>query len=266
MANLLLPVGRMVAGSMYKPNDKDFEGKTLVVKSGPNVGKPRLDYFFAVAIKKGQERHWAETPWGQVIWVAGHTGFPNGEAQRPTFSWKVDDGDSTIPNRRNVIPNTKEGYAGHWVVKCSSGYPPRIYNANGTQQLLEPDAVKCGYFIQMAGTVDANGSVGNPGVYINHSMVALAGYGPEIVSGPDASAVGFGGQLPQGASPTPIGGTFNPAPPQSPSGAVPAYGATPPMHPAAGYAPPPAYPAPGAPSAAPGAGNYMMPPIPGQHR
>ena len=50
--NITTPVGRLVAGSPYKGSDKDAEGRPLVVKNGPDAGKPRLDFYFAVAIPK----------------------------------------------------------------------------------------------------------------------------------------------------------------------------------------------------------------------
>ena len=217
MTNLLTPVGRMVAGSMYKPNTTDYQGNPLTIKTGPNAGQPRQEYFFAIAIAKAGEQHWSQTEWGQVIAQAGFSGFPNGEAQnRQDFAWKITDGDSQQPNRNNVAPCSKEGYPGHWVLGFSSSFAPKLYNADGTQQLTEPDAIKCGYFIQVSGSVEANGNTNNPGVYLNHNMVALAGYGEEIHTGPDPRSVGFGGQpLPAGASATPLGGGFNPAQPPS---------------------------------------------------
>ena len=76
--SLLTPIGRMVAGSMYKPNDKAFDGSPLVVKSGPNAGQPRVEYYFGLAIPKGSEQHWSQTEWGQLIYNAGVQGFPGG--------------------------------------------------------------------------------------------------------------------------------------------------------------------------------------------
>lgn len=212
MATLLTPVGRMVAGSLYKPNTTDWQGNPLVTKTGANAGQPRQEYFFQIAIAKGSEQHWSQTPWGAVIFNAATEGFPNGEPQRPDFAWKVTDGDSTVPNKKGVTPVSKTGFAGHWVLGFSSGFAPSVYTADGTQQIAEPDAVKNGYYIQVSGTVVANGNAGNAGVYLNHDMVALAGYGEEIHNRPDAAAVGFGGvALPVGASPTPLAGSFNPA-------------------------------------------------------
>lgn len=212
--DILFPIGRLVRGSLYKGQDKDAEGKPLVVKSGPNAGQARLDFYFAVAVpKQPGHTHWAQTEWGQLIWGVGHAAFPQA-AQSPSFAWKVLDGDSTVPNKKGRKPCDNEGYPGNWVVQFSSGFAPKIFTADGTQQITEVDAVKLGYFVQVYGSCDGNGSQSQPGVFVNHSMVAMAGYGPEIVVGPDASAVGFGrGPAPAGMMSAPAAGAFNPAPP-----------------------------------------------------
>ena len=243
--NFTTPVGRLVMGSLYKPQTTDAENRPLVVKSGPNAGQPRQDYFFAVAIPKGPEPHWAHTEWGQKIWNAGHTGFPQGQANAPTFAWKVVDGDSQTPNRKGHKPCDREGYPGNWVISFSSGFAPKIYNKDGSAPIVEPNAVKLGYYVQVNGDVVDNGSLQQPGVFINHNMVALAAFGEEISVGPDASAVGFGnGPLPAGAKAMPAGAFTPPVTPGAPAtpGAVPPPGA--PAAPAApgapaGYVPPP---------------------------
>jgi hypothetical protein len=229
---ILFPPSRIVQGSLYKPNTTDAEGNPLVTKTGPNAGQPRVDFFFAIAIAKGAETHWNQTPWGQKIYATGVQGFPQGQHSRPDFAWKIEDGDSTVPNKKGVVPNTREGWKGHWVVKLSGGYAPKIYNSDGTQQLLEADYVKPGYFVEAYAKVESNDSNSQPGVYLNHSMVAFSGFGPEIHFGPDAKSVGFGKTaLPAGVSQAPVGGNFNPATPP----AVPAVTAPPPAQ----VAPPP---------------------------
>lgn len=255
--DILFPIGRLVRGSLYKGQDKDAEGKPLVIKSGVNAGQPRLDFYFAVAIPKGPEQHWAQTEWGAVIWGVGHAAFPQA-AQAPTFAWKVIDGDSAVPNRKGRKPCDTEGYKGNWVVQFSSGYAPRIFSADGTQQITEPDAVKLGYFVQVYGSCDGNGSQSQPGVFVNHSMVAMAGYGPEIVVGPDATAVGFGkGPAPVGMMAAPAAGGFNPAAPAP--AMVPA-----PVMPAPTVAAPAMMPAPAMPpvAVAPNPAILMPPPPP----
>ena len=200
---ITFPVGRMVAGSVYLPKTTDADGNPLVIKKGINAGQPRVDYYFAVAIPKGVEPHWNVTPWGQQIYQEALSAWPTGQHQIPTFSWKVSDGDSATPNTRGTAPNTRVGWPGHWVVHFSSSFAPKLYNADGSQVLAEPDAIKCGYFIQVYGSVKGNDSTQQPGVYLNHSYVALSGFGDVIETGADPASVGFGGALPAGASTTP---------------------------------------------------------------
>lgn len=200
-----LPIGRIVLGSLYTPNVKDAEGKPLVVKNGPNVGQARTNFFFALAIPKGSEQHWAQTAWGAVIWGVGHTAFPQA-AQSPTFAWKIEDGDSVVPNKRGRKPCDNEGWKGHWVLKFSGGFAPKVYRQDGTDlvQEMTEGFIKAGYFVEVAGTVDGNGSQSQPGIYLNHSMVCFRAYGPEITFGPDVKEAGFGvAALPAGASATP---------------------------------------------------------------
>ena len=204
------PVGRIVAGSLYKANDKSFDGGQLVTKSGANAGKPRVEFFFALAIAKGAEKHWAETEWGKIIWAKGHQFMANAGNMGRNFAWKVKDGDSAEPDKKGYAWNQKEGYAGHWVLHFSSGFAPKVYNKDGSALILEPDAVKPGYFVQVHGSVNGNSNTQNPGVFLNHSLVSLQAYGAEIVSsaGPDGASVGFGQgvALPAGASAVPTGG------------------------------------------------------------
>jgi hypothetical protein len=219
--NITSPVGRIVSGSLYKPNNKDFDGNPLVTKTGPNAGQPRVVYYFGLAIPKGAERHWSETEWGAKIWQVGHTAFPQA-AQRPDFSWKITDGDSQVVNKRGHRPCDAEGYPGHWIIKFSGGYAPKVYaQENGTMvPVLEENYVKPGYWVQVAFSVDGNGNQNNSGVYLNPSMVCFRAYGQEIVSGPDVNEAGFGAApLPAGASLTPPASTVPlPSAPTAPAG------------------------------------------------
>lgn len=202
---LTTPVGRIVGGSIYEPNTTDAEGKQLVYKTGPDQGKPRVDYYIAVAVPKGAEKHWAETTWGAKIWQFGHQAFPN-VAQSPTFAWKITDGDSQIPNRKGRKPCDQEGHKGHWILKFSGSYAPAVFvQENGAfQQVTTPGYVKPGYYIEMQFNVKSNGSAQQPGLYLNHIQLCFRGYGPEITFGPDVASAGFGAApLPAGASMTP---------------------------------------------------------------
>lgn len=239
---LLTPVGRLVQGSLYKPNTTDAEGRPLLYKNGANIGQPKKEYYFALAIPKGTERHWSETPWGAIIWAVGHKAFPNGQTKSDKFAWKIKDGDSTIPNSKGRAPVECEGFAGHWVVSFNSGFAPKIYNENGTIELVEADFVKLGDWIQVAGTVAGNDSQQQPGVFINHNMVAYRTKGDRIIGGLDPTGVGFGeAPLPAGVAALPAVAGFGDTPPAAPAYAppvAPAYTSpTPP--PTAQAAPPP---------------------------
>ncbi len=221
---VLLPVGRLVGGDAYSPRTKDNNGNLLTIKKGPDAGKPRVDYGLAIAIAKTPgHRAWWETQWGLEIYQAANAANPQavalavGELQAGRdpgkfFSFKITDGDSTMPNGKGKKPCDNEGYPGHWVLWLGSSYAPRIVTADGSKPILEPGAVKRGYFVQAYITVKGNESADSPGVYLNHGYVALSGYGPEISSGPDPTQIGFGGALPAGASAVPVTTMNTPAP------------------------------------------------------
>lgn len=251
MANridITTPVGRLVGGSIYEPNTTDYEGRPLTMKDKVT---PRVEYSFGVAIPKTPGvQHWASEPWGGPIWALANQAFVNGEVQRPDFAWKITDGDSTIPNKRGNKPCDREGYPGHWIMWFSGGFAPKVYNADGTALIAEKDAVKPGYYVQVFGNITDNKPSQSPGLYINHTYVALSGYGPEISVGPDVSAAKFGAApLPPGASAVPVNSftppvTMPPAP-GAPAGQPPAY-VPPPATPGAppAYVPPTPAPAP----------------------
>lgn len=200
--NFTTPVGRIVQGDLAKPQPVlDNLGKPKLSRDGT----PMVQHFIALAIAKTPgHTHWAQTDWGRQIWDEGNRAHPT-FAPHPTFSWKVEDGDSQIPNKKGKKNADREGFPGHWIVKFRSGFLPKTYNADGSAA-VPAETIRCGYYVQVNCTVAGN-SGESPGVYINPNMVALSGYGPEIIAGPDASEAGFGGApLPPGASATPLGG------------------------------------------------------------
>lgn len=255
----LTPVMRMVQGDPFEAQTKDMQGATLTVKTGPNAGQPTQRYFVAGAIAKNDP---AWPAFWALINNAARAGFPTlfdaqGSCLSRDFSWKVADGDSTMVSKPGEIPNAKkEGFAGHWIVKFSSSFPPRVFYAGRYaphEQIQDPKVLRRGYYIRVAGTVEANGNAQKPGVYVNLSMVEFAGVGVEIVSGPDAAAA-FGAapaQLPQGAQPLPMH-AGNGGPPGMP-GAMPM--AAPALMPSPGGG---AY---GAPPVAPSAAPAFAPPV-----
>lgn len=241
MADILFPVGRMIGGSMYKPNQKkDSFGKPVIDTSG----RPVSSFSFGVAIPKTQPQWQLET-WGAQIRTVGQVAYP-GICDTPSFAWKIIDGDSAVPNKKNRKPCDQEGYPGNWVLWFSQSWAPKLVNANGSQELTEPNAVIPGYYIQVFGNVKSNAPSPTPGVYLNPLAVALSGFGAPIeTSSVDTTAVGFGtAPAPAGMSATPIGMMPAPAAPATP--AAPAAPAAP-LAPNTAFLQPPPPPVPAAP-------------------
>lgn len=213
MMTLLSPVGRLVQGSMYKPRTQDWDGNQLVYKTGENKGQPRNEYYCALAVKKGAEKSWSETNWGQKIVVVAQTLFPGGQWQKPDFAWKVSDGDDTEENMNGNRPCEQEGFAGHWILKFSNGYAPQIVNENGSASILEKDAVLAGDYIQIAAIMKSNGQQkANSGLFLNHTCVAFVRHGVRIFTGIDPKNIGFGVDtvIPAEASEVPVSRGFTP--------------------------------------------------------
>lgn len=231
---ILTPVGRVVGGHpmVSRPVTDDRTGQPVL----GGDGQPRVDYYFGLAIPKEGEQHWNQTEWGAKIYRAAQTGWPNGEYQSPTFSWKVTDGDSPVPNKAGKKPCDREGWPGHWVLHLSTGIPIRCFHVGRYEphlQIQNKDEIKAGDYGRAFINAKANNPSQSPGVYLNPQLFELSRAGQQIIldSGPDAGSV-FGGSAPQ----VPPGAAVDNAVQQ------PAPGATPPptAQPAPGATPPPA--------------------------
>ena len=256
MATQITIQGRLVQGGVVlKPAKdmktgqpkKDDQGKVIeecfmaiaVPKNDPNLGT-----YYAAFLAESQ----ASFP---------HL-FPNGAQQstHPRFAMKWQDGDGTDSNGKSVAGN--EGFAGHWIIKCSSRFAPNCYERNAHGQLVQltdPEKViKRGYYVavglNIAGNgVEANNAQAVPGLYVSPNLVLYVQPGQEIISGPDPNAA-FAGVNAQPSGATPPSNLAAPALPAGP-GAAPAL--------PAGPSAAPALPAgPGAVPAMPGAG--LLPP------
>lgn len=265
------PVGRLVQGDLDEPQTKDAQGNPRVVKTGPNAGQPNPQFFIAVAFAK-TDPAWPAF-WATLVQKAAEDfpnlfpGGPSAPCVHPQFAFKVIDGDGLDSNGKSNA--TKEGFAGHFVVRFASSYPPRLFYAGRYaphEQIQEKHAIKRGYFVRVNGTVEGNANPQRPGIYVNLDMVELSAYGPEIVSGPDATEAFSGGPgaLPQGASPTPLTPPAAPGAPAAPAPLPPAAPPAPvaPPLPAAGL-PVPASAAPPVQPYAGYMGNAALPPGPG---
>jgi hypothetical protein len=249
------PVGRFIQGDCFAPQTKDQSGQPRVVKSGPNAGQPNPQFFVGLAIPKSPGViDWRQEPdpFFQSVLRVGQQDFPGGQTQRPDFAWKIVDGDSPTMNKSGRIINTIEGYAGHWVCRFQSSYPPKCFSRQigyaASDQISDPAAIRRGHYITVNGSVTGNGNMtNNPGVYLNLDLISWEGYGPEITSGPDAAAAfATAPALPVGVSGAPV----VPAPTAAPV-AVPVPAPTASPAPYAGFMAPPAVPAPPPVSAVP---------------
>jgi hypothetical protein len=261
--SLITVTGRMVQGDLYTPSDKDADGNLRTIKTGPNAGKAKSSYFLAVAVPKTQAAWWSE-PWGAQALAVVQQDWPRGEySQRTDFAYKILDGDQKTSTGKTI-----NNAAGCWVIRLESMVQPALWNSNASARLVEPNAIKRGYWVQVAFDYKGNGQATKPGMYANPVHVALAGYDEEIVSGPDVAAAGFGNAaLPAHVSKTPIGGAVLAAMP-APAAAMPAPGLGLPAMPGAAMPAPAAaaMPAmPGVPTAAtmPAPAAAAMPAMPG---
>lgn len=239
-----LPVSRIVWGHPMRAQiKKDQQTKAVIMKDG----KPVEQRVMGLAIPRQQFDH---EVWPQLLQEI-RTGYPGAPQQMPQpFSAKYKDGDG---NDRTGKPyNTREGYAGHYVLTVSSetGFPPPCwrYDMQSRQYVqLAENEIKTGDFVQV--TIDAKLNVPQnkthtPGLYINPKGILFVAYGNEIMNqGGDPTEL-FGAappqfQLPPGASMQPMApqtGASMPgmgAPPQQPGGYPGAPG------PQQGYTPPP---------------------------
>lgn len=191
MTNLFTtPVGRIVQGSLYDPQTKDATGKPIVDKQG----EPSQKYYFALAIIKGNEPHWNQTQWGAIINQFVNTQFAG--RIPPGFTYKVDDGDSTIPNEKGHKNCDREGFPGNWILKLSSVYAPQIYKSVGSDlsQWLDADAINPGDYVQVRVHMAIRLVHPNPTLFLNPTMVCFNSYGTRIAirAAEDVADVGFG--------------------------------------------------------------------------
>jgi len=236
--NFTSPVGRLVQGDAFQAQTTDQQGNPRVVKTGPNAGQPSPQWFVGVAFAKTDP---AFAPFHAELDAEARAAWPHlfpnpdGPCVLPTFAMKLIDGDGF--DTAGKPWSTREGFAGHWVFRFTSGFAPKVVKPSGPgvwSEVTDPRELKAGYFVRVAGNVKSNENAQKPGMYLNFNMVEIAGYGAEIVQGPSAQdAFGTAAALPAGASAVPI--ATAPLPGALPVATVP---------PPAAMVPPPAPPVP----------------------
>ncbi len=170
--NFLTPVGRLVQGSLYKPNETDMEGRPLVGKNG----QPRVQYYVGIAFEKSNPETVELVDSIQAYVVSL---YPAGISAN--FAWKMVDGDQPDP-----IKGVNENLKGHVLLKLTNGYAPTVWDKECESKKTD---VKKGDYVRAQITVTSNGSAQKPGVFLNINTVQHVAYGTEIKSGPDVKSL-----------------------------------------------------------------------------
>jgi hypothetical protein len=197
------PPGRIVQGSLYEPITVDINGNKLIFKTGKNKGEERVSYYFALAIPKNNEKHWTETEWGKKIWFFVHNHYQNKTPR--DFTWKVDDGDSTVPNSNDVKNCDREGFPGNWILRLSNGFPSPIWDFDLEKRILEEDFVNPGDWVEVNVLMAINDKPNSKqSVFLNHRVIRFNSYGERIqFTNKDPKSCGFTGSMIGSQSPMP---------------------------------------------------------------
>lgn len=257
------PTGRKLFGDAFTavPIIDDLTKKP---KIDPATNQPLMEYIVGVGYAKNDPLWPAFLETLKAADRAAYPQFhgPDGNLLPGVkFADKITDGDGF--NSKGVSYASRDGWAGHWIVRYGTRYAPTCHQHDGTKwvQLTDPKSIPDGYYVQIAGTTKSNDSQQSPGMYRNLNMVALVGQGPIIVKGQSADDA-FGAPpatLPPGATPAPVSATAIPfAGPAPVAPAVPVAQPVPvsppptsPPPPYDGYMAAPPAPAPGAPASPP---------------
>lgn len=287
-----------VGSDLMKGRQKtDFNTKQPLL--GPD-GQPKMEYGFGLAIPKIDPATGQNSEEYVKVWQAMHAeaqALYAGAQIPPGFAMKFKDGDG-VDAKTGKPYASKEGYAGHIVLACTTSLPIKYFIFSGGNNELVNTGIKSGDYVNVQLNIKAHGSKnnGNPGLYLNPAAVQLIAPGAPIINAPSGdqmfgnAAPAYAGQVIADQGPAPMPGTV--APQQAPQQADPHYGVLPqtmqpgqvvpnaPVHPAApqptasmspapmnGHLATSGYVAPAAPSnpAVQGQVAPAMPPMPGQY-
>lgn len=201
----------MVVGRIVWTCGDLFKGK---LKTEFNSQKPKLndqgeqmrEYGFGLAVRKED----LQDPTRGAIWLAMHeeayTLYPTRQLP-PGFAMKYKDGDTAIDDQ-GVPYSTREGYAGHIVLSCTTSLPIKFFRHENGGNIMISEGIKCGDYVNVQLTVKGHPAMGQgkPGLYLNPNAVQFLGYGKEIVNTPNGDQI-FGlnaPAMPAGASATPL--------------------------------------------------------------
>lgn len=188
---------RLVQGHPLVQNQRTKDDEPVFKADGVT---PSMETYFAVAVAKGAEAQqgpegWKHTSWGQQVVARAHQDWVNGEHAAPSFAWKIEDGDSQVPNQNGKKNCDREGYSGHWIIKGTTGQGVKTWNGTNPvgsmPEILDKNALKCGDYGDVAYQVRGNAPAKSKGIYINPTNFVFTRAGEEIMSsvGSDAATL-----------------------------------------------------------------------------
>ena len=192
MTDFVSPVGRLIYGSVFKGNDKGYQNRPNDVD--PSTGLPQLKWAFGLAVEKANPELPAFMALLQGSMREAWPTFQGNMSDPSVFKAKIVDGDTPALA-------SKAGYAGCIIFKIESKFLPTVFSPDGQRVITNPDEVKRGFFIQVAGSYTTNGDPTRSGMKMWGSKVLFKFAGEEIKgTGGDPSCFeNTGGYRPAGA-------------------------------------------------------------------
>lgn len=199
----LTGVGRLITGDPYNIQTRDHLGNEI-------TDPKKMKFFVAIAFSKTDPNTKFNEAWAYMQ-QAGEKHAQGAQfkaAGWAGFHFKMDDGDQ--PQFKDKL-----GYPGHWILKCSNGFQPRLYDETQANVQNDPTSIYKGCYVRAFLSAKPNTGVnGQAGIYLNVTMIQRCGHGAPIQSGPD-----FTQMLSQNAIALPVGASATPlAPLGAPAG------------------------------------------------
>lgn len=209
------PTARLVGGDPFTVSPKTFEGKPVLVQSGPNKGKQKEEASFAIAVEKGNPQ-W-EVFYQQYLAFAMQEYpqfFQNGQLVNQNLNLKIQDGDGFSSKGKKL--SDKEGYAGHWILRFANGFAPDLIDMKNNKVIDENHSyAKPGDWVSVFFQIRNNKLETSPGFYVGCKFVKHMGWDKRIEFGVSLDeALSQAGELPEytpaGMSSTPVAGSNPP--------------------------------------------------------
>jgi hypothetical protein len=206
--------GRLVwtiGQSLFEGRGKtDMRTKQPVIDT--KTGLQVIEYGFGLAIPKIDPATGQPTAMYSAVWQALHQEaykiFPSGHLPKD-FAMKYKDGDTEIDSS-GVPYSAREGYAGHFVLSCTTRIPFKGYVFQGGNNIQVATGIKCGDYVNVQISLGSHAPAGTAkgGLYVNPSAVQLVQEGKEIVNSPSGdqmfgtNAPAYAGQVVAHTAPT----------------------------------------------------------------